>query len=73
LDYIIAFSRFALEKCRRHLQQKTGVHDTVAPSQSSELELLPYCHLTLAAPFRDDFVDEEELRSAAAVARFSTG
>jgi hypothetical protein len=28
---IIAFSRFALEQCRRHLQQKTGVHDTVAP------------------------------------------
>jgi hypothetical protein len=27
---IIAFGRFTPEKCQRHLQQKTGVHDTVA-------------------------------------------
>jgi hypothetical protein len=67
---IIAFSRFSLEKNASGISSRKREFTTRSPaSQSGELEFLPYCYLTSVAPFRDDFLDEEELRPAETVAR----
>jgi hypothetical protein len=69
LDYY-CLQAVTLEKNASGMSSRRQEFTTRSPaSQSSELEFLPYCCLTLVAPFRDDFLDEEELRPAATVAR----